>query len=90
MAKMKERWDFRVATPTDELVRQAAATTERSLTDFVVEAALIEAERVLADRTVFALPPKEWDRFVELLDRPPRVSPGLEKLFASPSVLSAE
>ena len=87
----KERWDFRVATPTDELVRQAAATTERSLTsDFVVEAALIEAERVLADRTAFALPPKEWDRFVELLDRPPRVSLGLEKLFASPSVLSAE
>jgi uncharacterized protein (DUF1778 family) len=34
------------------VVRQAAATADKTLTDFVVGAALIEAERVLADRTV--------------------------------------
>ena len=90
VAKMRERWDFRVASPTDQLVRQAAATTDRSLTDFVVDAAVIEAERVLADRTEFSLRPQQWNRFVELLDRPPRGNPGLAKLFASPSVFSAE
>ena len=89
MAKVKERWDFRVAPETDQLVRQAAETTERTLTDFVVDAAVIQAERVLADRTRFVLDAEDWNRFVEILDRPPQDKPGLEKLFSKPSVFSA-
>lgn len=90
MAKVKERWDFRVASETDRLVRRAAETAERTLTDFVVDAAVVEAERVLADRTQFVLDAERWDRFVELLDRPPQDKPGLEKLFSRPSVFTAE
>ena len=90
MAKVKERWDFRVDPETDRLVRQAAQTAERTLTDFVVDAAVVEAERVLADRTQFVLDAEQWDRFVELLDRAPQDNPGLEKLFSRPSVFAAE
>ena len=90
MSKTKERWDFRVAPETDRLVRQAAATTERTLTDFVVDAAVSEAERLLADRTQFVLEAEQWIRFVELLDRGPEENPGLEKLFAKPSVFTSE
>jgi uncharacterized protein (DUF1778 family) len=90
MARMKERWDFRVASETDHVVRQAAETAERTLTDFVVDAAVVEAERVLADRTQFVLETEQWSRFVELLDRPPQDKPGLEKLFSKPSVFTAE
>ena len=90
MAKVKERWDFRVASETDQLVRQAAETADRTLTDFVVDAAVVEAERVLADRTRFVLDTERWDRFVELLDRAPQDNPGLEKLFSKPSVFAAE
>jgi uncharacterized protein (DUF1778 family) len=85
---MKERWDFRVASETDHVVRQAAETAERTLTEFVVDAAVVEAERVLADRTEFVLEAGQWERFVELLDRPPQENPGLEKLFAQPSVFT--
>ncbi len=88
MAPVKERWDFRVEPETDRLVRQAAATSRRTLTDFVIDAAVVEAERLLADRTEFALEPQQWQRFVELLDRSPRDNPGLEKLFSQPSVFS--
>ena len=90
MPKTKERWDFRVAPETDRLVRQAAASADRTLTDFVVDAATIEAERLLADRTHFILGAEQWNEFVELLDRPPQDNPGLEKLFAGPSVFAAE
>ena len=90
MAKIKERWDFRVASETDQLVRQAAETEDRTLTDFVVDAAVVEAERVLADRTHFVLDAERWNRFVELLDRPPQDNPGLEKLFARPSAFADE
>jgi uncharacterized protein (DUF1778 family) len=90
MARVKKRWDFRVAPETDRLVRQAAEAAERTLTDFVVDAAVVEAERLLADRTRFVLEPEQWDRFVELLDRAPQENPGLRRLFAKPSVFSAE
>lgn len=88
MARVKERWDFRVEPETDNLVRQAAASSQRTLTDFVVDAAVLEAERLLADRTEFALPSEQWEQFVELLDRSPRDNPGLEKLFSQSSVFS--
>jgi uncharacterized protein (DUF1778 family) len=90
MAKVKQRWDFRVSTETDLLVRQAADTADRTLTDFVIDSALLEAERVLADRTQFVLDDQQWVRFVELLDRPPEQKPGLEKLFGKPSVFRAD
>jgi uncharacterized protein (DUF1778 family) len=90
MSKSKERWDFRVAPETDRLVRQAAANAERTLTDFVVDAAVIEAERLLADRTRFVLEADRWDRFVEIVDRSPHENPGLERLFSRPSVFAAE
>jgi uncharacterized protein (DUF1778 family) len=90
MARIKERWDFRVASEADQLVRQAAETADRTLTDFVVDAAILEAERVLADRTRFVLETEQWDRFVELLERSPQDKPGLEKLFAKPSVFTTE
>ena len=88
MAKAKERWDFRVDPETDQLVRQAAATSQRTLTDFVIDACVLEAERLLADRTEFALDQHQWERFVELLDRSPRDNPGLERLFSKPGVFT--
>jgi uncharacterized protein (DUF1778 family) len=89
VAKIKERWDFRVDPETDRLVRRAAESSEQTLTDFVVDAAVLEAERLLADRTQFVLEPEQWERFVELLDRSPQENPGLEKLFSTPSVFSS-
>jgi len=88
MARIKERWDFRVAPETDRLVRQAAEAADRTLTDFVVDAAMLEAERLLADRAQFVLGGAQWERFVELLDRSPQDNPGLERLFSTPSVFT--
>lgn len=91
MAMMSEtlkdaRWNLRVAADANALVRQAASARHQNLTDFVIEAALGEAERVLADRTSFRLDEARWNEFVDLLERPVRDNPGLDKLFARPSV----
>jgi uncharacterized protein (DUF1778 family) len=90
VAKAKERWDFRIDPETDRLVRQAAETAERTLTDFVVGAAVVEAERLLADRREFVLDTEQWERFVAILDRPPQDNHGLAKLFSTPSVFNAQ
>lgn len=86
VARATDRWDFRVAADADEFVRRAADVSQRTLTDFVVEAAVVEADRVLGDRTRFALEDEEWTRFMDMLDRPPQENPGLAKLFSKSSV----
>jgi uncharacterized protein (DUF1778 family) len=82
----ESRWNLRVADDTDSLVRRAAEETQRNLTEFVVDAAIAEAERTLADRTRFVLDEERWTSFVEALDQPVRDNPGLAKLFSKPTV----
>ncbi len=87
MTELKDsRWTLRVTEPADQVVRAAALAAHRNLTDFVVGAAVGEAERVLADRTRFVLDDAAWEQFVELLDRPAREPEGLRKLLATKSV----
>lgn len=81
-----ERWNFRVAESEDSIVRAAAELEDESFTNFVRCAALAEAERVLADRTSFAVDPPDWERFNDLLDRPATVPDGLRRLFSKQSV----
>jgi uncharacterized protein (DUF1778 family) len=80
------RWNLRVAPDDDIVVRKAADEADRELSDFIRTAAVLEAERILADRTVFTVEDMGWDRLQELLDRPPRVPAGLKELFSRPSV----
>lgn len=80
------RWNLRVEGSEDALVRAASDWAETSYSSFVREAAVSEARRVLADRTRFPLASAEWERFTQLLDRPPRVPTGLRELFSKPSV----
>jgi uncharacterized protein (DUF1778 family) len=80
------RWNLRVAPSDDIVVRKAADESDRELSEFVRTAAVLEAERVLADRTVFELEDAQWDSLAEVLDRPPRVPAGLKELFSRPSV----
>jgi uncharacterized protein (DUF1778 family) len=87
---MTARWSFRVEPAIDRLVREAAAASGQTLTEFVLGAAGLAADRVLARRTPFVLERGRWERFVELLDRPPRDNPGLERLFSQPSVFDGE
>ena len=39
----------------------------------------------LADQNHFVLPKEKWDAFVKALDGPPKVPPGLKRLFSQPS-----
>ena len=74
-----QRVHLRVAASDDELFRSAAAETQ-----FLVASGRERAERVLADRTRFVLPPAEWRAFTAALDRPTREIPSLVELFRRP------
>lgn len=80
------RWNLRVEDSEDALVRAASEASKTSYSSFIRTAAVSEAQRVLADRTQFPLPPAGWEEFTQLLERPPRVPVGLDRLYSKPSV----
>jgi uncharacterized protein (DUF1778 family) len=64
-------------------------TTGESLNEYVVRHAVAAAHADLADRRVFAIDDAAWAELQEVLDRPPRPRPELDKLLANPTVLDS-
>ncbi len=63
------------------LIDQAAKKLGLSRTDFLLESACNEAQQVLLDTNQFALNPKDFQRFVELLEAPPPNLAGLQRML---------
>lgn len=85
--KMKtERIDVRVSPKAKDTLRKAAASINKSVSEYLLDAGLEAAAEMLADRRVFVLDEKRWRKFQELLDRPPRLKPRLAKLLSEPGV----
>ncbi len=82
----ERRWNLRVERDEDEIVRAASAASNTSYSSFIRDAAVAEAQRILADRTRFVLDEEQWQQLMDALDRPPQVPPGLRDLFSRPSV----
>lgn len=64
------RINLRITSRQEHLIRRAAAITDRSMTDFVLDSAARRAEEVLADRRWFVLSDDEWAAFDRALDAP--------------------
>lgn len=89
-ATKSDRLNFRVSAVVKATLERAAETRHTGLSDFVLAAALREAERILADRTRFVLSEAQWSEFEAALDRPAEVSPELGQFLAKPSVLESQ
>lgn len=81
-----EKLDLRLSKDAKRTLQAAAAVTRKTVSDFVLESALSEAEERLADRRVFTLDAQSWDAFVAALDAPPRRHARLERLFRERSI----
>ena len=89
-ANRTEKLDLRLSKSAKQTLQAAALHSRKSVSEFVLETALQEAEERLADRRSFMLDGKSWDAFLAVLDAPPRPNPRLEKLFQEPSVFATE
>ena len=85
-----DRLELRLEPDRRMLLDEAAAASGMSTSAFVLAHATEAASQVLADRTIFVLPPDRWNAFVELLDRPEQPMEGLAAFLARPSVLEPE
>ena len=84
-----EKLDLRLTRQAKRTLQAAAATTRRSVSQFVLESALSRADEALADRRIFTLTDAQWQAFLAALDAPPRPLPRLECLFKEPGFFDA-
>jgi uncharacterized protein (DUF1778 family) len=85
-----EKLDLRLTKTAKQTLQAAARAASKSVSEFVIETALSEAEERLADRRRFALDAERWRAFLAALDAPPRRHPRLQRLFREPSVFDPE
>lgn len=78
--------DLRLTPEAKRKLQTAAESAGRSVSEFVLESALAQADQTLADRTRFGLNGERWKNFLEALDAPPREIPRLARLLQEQSV----
>ncbi|MCA0144818.1 DUF1778 domain-containing protein [Blastococcus sp. LR1] len=69
-AAKDQRFNLRVSGRQEQLIRQAAAASDRTMTDFILESVVEHAERILADRRWFLASEEQWAELQRLLDAP--------------------
>lgn len=79
-----EKLDLRLTPDAKTALQAAAAVSNRSVSEFVLESALARADEALADRRSFGLNPVQWKKFLAALDAPPRPLHRLERLLKEP------
>jgi uncharacterized protein (DUF1778 family) len=77
-----ERVDLRMTPAAKQTLQRAAAVSNKTLTEFLLDTGLNAAHDALADRRVFQLDAKRWNAFMQALSQPPKDNPRLRKLLA--------
>jgi uncharacterized protein (DUF1778 family) len=71
------RLNVRTSPEQDTLIRQAAAASHTTMSEFMLESATARAAQILADRRWFQLESDSFDEFRAILDRPAIFKPRL-------------
>lgn len=77
------RVEARIAPDALAIVRRAAELQGRSVSDFVVAAALKDAQRTIEDAQIIRLSVADQQRFAELLLNPPPLAPAMKRAVAA-------
>lgn len=65
-----QQMNFRATDRQADVLRRAAAVSDKTVTDFVLDSAVERAEKILADQRWFSVNQAQWDEFLSLLDAP--------------------
>lgn len=73
------RVEARIAPDALAVVRRAAELQGRSVSDFLVAAALKDAQRTIEDAQIIRLSVDDQQRFADLLLNPPPLAPAMKR-----------
>jgi uncharacterized protein (DUF1778 family) len=82
-----ERIDVRASVPVKQLLQEAARAAHKNVSEFLLDAGIVAANQMLADRIRFDLKPQQWEAFQAALERPIQNKPKLQKLLSEPGLL---
>lgn len=88
IAQKDKRIDFRIEDSQKDLLVYAAALKNKKLSAFVLDSALKEAEELVAQKTHFQLPERQWKAFCFALDSPAREIKKLKNLFKGTDIFN--
>lgn len=82
-----ERIDVRASVSVKNLLKEAARTAHKNVSEFLLDAGIDAANQALADRRRFDLSESQWETFQQALDRPVQSKSRLKKLLNEPGLL---
>ncbi len=82
-----ERIDVRATPPVKQLLQEAARAAHKNVSEFLLDAGILAANQMLADRRRFELSAEQWEAFQSALDQPVTARPKLKKLLGEPGLL---
>lgn len=82
----EERLSIRVNPKQKTVLAQAAKARHMNVSQFVLQASLSEAERVLHEETHIVVSPEEYERLCQVMDEPPAPAPRLRAALAKKPV----
>jgi uncharacterized protein (DUF1778 family) len=81
-----ERVYLRMAPTAKQTLQRAAAATNKTLAEFLLDAGLNAALDAVEPRRVLQLDDKRWNAFMAALAAPPKTNPKLRKLLARKAI----
>jgi uncharacterized protein (DUF1778 family) len=85
-APRTEKLDLRLTPQAKQRIAAAAEGLGRTVSDFVLTAALERADEALAEQREFKLSAAKWEAFQAALDAPPHDIPRMRRLMQEPSI----
>ena len=82
-----ERIEVRTTPIIKTLLEQAAVSSGKTVTEFLLKAGVEAAENTLADQRLFRLDEQQWQAIQDIFDRPVADKPRLSRLLAEKSAL---
>jgi uncharacterized protein (DUF1778 family) len=77
------RVEARIAPEALAVVRRAAEIQGRSVSDFLVAAALKDAQKTIEDAQIIRLSVEDQQRFADLLANPPPLAPAMARALTA-------
>jgi uncharacterized protein (DUF1778 family) len=84
-SQRSDKLDIRISPEAKRILQEAARERHTTISQFVIDSALVTANEVLAERTRIGLNTEQWTAFMEALDAPPRTHERMKRLLQDPS-----
>jgi uncharacterized protein (DUF1778 family) len=81
-ATRQDRIHLRVNPRLKSTIERAAAYSDKTLTDFITEAAKEKAEAVVREQETITLSAEDWEAFQEMILNPPEPNEALKRALA--------